>query len=72
PGQVPARRPGRVEGRGSGGDALVELPAAAGPYAVDAGGDNGEVTSEVPRDPSGSRTVTAFSENGDVAIRTAN
>lgn len=64
--------PRRVEGRSSNGNVVVELPAAAGPYAVDAGSDNGEVASEVPRDPGSPRSVTAFSENGDVRVRTAN
>lgn len=68
----PRGAPGRVGGRSSHGDVVVEPPSAAGPYAVDAGSGSGEATSEVPRDPDSFRTVTAFSENGDVAVRTAN
>ncbi|MEV5445306.1 DUF4097 family beta strand repeat-containing protein [Streptomyces sp. NPDC052644] len=64
--------PTRVAAHSSNGGVVVELPAAAAPYAVTAGTDNGKVTTNAPHDAKSSRAVTAYSENGDVTVRTAN
>ncbi|GAA2388172.1 DUF4097 family beta strand repeat-containing protein [Streptomyces glaucosporus] len=64
-----AEVPDRVEARGHNGPVTVELPRAA--YRVDAEAGNGRTRVEVPRDEDGERTVDAFSDNGDVTVRTA-
>ncbi|MEV3990999.1 DUF4097 family beta strand repeat-containing protein [Streptomyces sp. NPDC049837] len=64
--------PDRVEAVNANGDVAVELPGGDTRYAVEAGSANGEVRVDVPTDAGSGHGVRARSENGEVAVRSAN
>ncbi|MGV9286175.1 DUF4097 family beta strand repeat-containing protein [Streptomyces sp. NPDC003719] len=62
--------PDLVETRSDDGSVTVDLPRAT--YKVSADSDDGSVDVSVPRDDTSSHVVTARTQDGKVAVRTAN
>jgi DUF4097 and DUF4098 domain-containing protein YvlB len=50
------------------GGVAVHVPAASGPYRVDAGTSDGSTRTLVSTDPAGTRTISAHSHDGGVRI----
>lgn len=63
-----AKPPHAVYAHSSNGDVTVGLPHSEISYRVEAHTSNGRESTLVRTDPSGSRTITATSSNGDVTV----
>jgi hypothetical protein len=64
-----ARPPHAVYAHSYNGSVTVGVPRSDISYRVEAHSDNGRVSTPVRTDPSGSDTITALSNNGDVTVR---
>ncbi|MEU5036533.1 DUF4097 family beta strand repeat-containing protein [Streptomyces rubiginosohelvolus] len=54
------------------GSITIDLPSGGQKYKVDASADNGDVSVDVPRGDDSAHVVKAYSDNGEVTVRSAN